>query len=341
VAEAWTCSRCSTVNEPSYVVCHECGQVRPDLDRAAMAGESPPQAPADSPPPAKAIPDVAPPAQATTSADSDPAAAAAIAAGSIPGWTPPAEWTRPAEGGASPAGPSEGWAASQGAASEGAALQGAASQGVGTSGGTTPQGAPAWGGQWASPESLQPPPPAPPTDPAAIPGWSGAEAPRRSWFQRIPAGWLVVAVLVVGGALVGWYVNAGRSSSGDITKAGDLNATDLRVGDCFDLKDPNVDTIDDVRALPCTTEHTYELFFRGTMPDGDYPTDDAFDAWMSANCVPAFGTYVGRAYGQSTLEVYYLVPSDDAWRSGDRSIQCAVYPSNNAHPTTSLKGSQQ
>jgi hypothetical protein len=151
----------------------------------------------------------------------------------------------------------------------------------------------------------------------------------------------VVGVLVVGGALVGWYVNAGRSSSGDINKAGDLNATDLRVGDCFDLKDPNVDTIEDVRAVPCTTEHSYELFFRGTMPESDYPTDDAFDAWMSANCVPAFDTYVGRPYQQSTLGVYYLVPSDDAWRSGDRSIQCALYPSNNAHPTTSLKGSQQ
>jgi len=36
-----------------------------------------------------------------------------------------------------------------------------------------------------------------------------------------------------------------------------------------------------------------------------------------------------------------MVPTDDGWRSGDRSIQCALYPQNKAHPTTSLKGSQQ
>jgi len=335
VAEAWTCSRCGTVNEPSFVVCHGCGQVRPDLDRAAMAGANAPTPSDDGAASAGATPDIAPPAPGPSGAEPDPAAAAAIAAGSIPGWTPPAEWTRPADTESSPAGPSEGWAASQGAAAPGSAPPGGT-----TPGSTTPQGAPAWGGQVASPEGFQPPPP-PPTDPAAIPGWSGAEAPRRSWFQRIPAGWLIVAVLVIGGALVGWYFNAGRSSSGDINKAGDLHATDLRVGDCFDLKNPNVDTIEDVRAVPCTSDHTYELFFRGTMPEGDYPTDDAFDSWMSSNCIPAFNTYVGRSYDQSNLEVYYMVPTDDGWRSGDRSIQCALYPQNNAHPTTSLKGSQQ
>jgi len=335
VAEAWTCSRCGTVNEPSFVVCHECGQVRPDLDRAAMAGANAPARSDDSPPPAGALPDVAPPPQGPSSTQPEPAAAAAIAAGSIPGWTPPAEWTRPAETGSTPAGPSEGWAASQGVASQGAAGPGSTSPS-----GTTTQPAPLWGGQVASPEGLQAAPP-PPMDPAAIPGWSVAEAPRRSWFRRIPAGWLIVAVLVIGGGLVGWYFNAGRSSSGDITKAGDLNATDLRVGDCFDLKDPNVDTIEAVRAVPCTTDHTYELFFRGTMPAGDYPTDQGFDSWMSANCIPAFDTYVGRSYDQSNLEVYYMVPTGDGWRSGDHSIQCALYPRNNAHPTTSLKGSQQ
>lgn len=326
MAEGWTCSRCGRVNDPSFVVCHGCGQLRPDLDSLAAAGAKPASGEPPIPPEAAVPPSgVTPP---------DPAAAAAIAAGSIPGWTPPAEWTRPADGGGPPASPSEGWAASQGAGST-AGTAGASGLGSST------QGPPAWGGVVASPERLQPPPPAAPTDPDAIPDWSAAPATRRSWFQRIPVGWIIVAALVLGGALVGWYFNAGRSSSGDINKAGDLQATDLRVGDCFDLKDPNVDTIDDVRAVPCTTQHTYELFFRGTMPSGDYPTDDAFDAWMSANCLPAFDSYVGRTYDQSTLEVYYLVPSDDAWRSGDYSIQCALYPQNNAHPTTSLKGSQQ
>jgi hypothetical protein len=316
VAEAWTCSRCGTVNEPSFVVCHECGQVRPDLDRTAAAG-------AIEPPAVDA--GVTPPVPAPIPAEVDPAAVAA--AGGIPGWTPPPEWTRSPAGSGSPLGPSEGWAAGQGTdPSDESPVSGTGSAGAG----------------WAPPEAMQVAPPAVATTASdGVPGWTAAPPPQRSILRRIPIGWLIVIVLVAGGALVGWYFNAARSSSGEIDKAGDLHATDLRVGDCFDLKDANVDAINDVRAVPCTTQHTYELFFLGKMPDGDYPTDDAFDAWTTTNCAPAFTSYVGRPYEQSALEVYFLVPSKDSWGSGDRTVQCAVYPRNNAHPTTSLKGSQQ
>jgi putative regulator of septum formation len=323
VAEAWTCSQCGTVNKPSFVVCHECGQVRPDLDRTPTAG-MPESHAAD----ATVTPLASPldsPIDSPVQPEGDPAAAAA--AGGIPGWTPPPEWTRAPAGSASPAGPSEGWAASQGTnAPDQSAVSSAGSSSAG----------------WAWPDTSHVPSPgvAPPAA-DAMPGWTAAAAPQRSILRRIPIGWLIVIVLVAGGAVVGWYFNAARSSSGEIDKAGDLKATDLRVGDCFDLKDANVDAIDDVRAVPCTTQHTYELFFAGRMPDGDYPSDDAFDAWTTTNCAPAFTTYVGRPYEQSTLEVYFLVPSKDSWGSGDRTVQCALYPQNNAHPTTSLKGSQQ
>ena len=48
---------------------------------------------------------------------------------------------------------------------------------------------------------------------------------------------------------------------------------DLRVGDCFDLKDPTADQIEDVKAVPCTTEHEFELFYVGAMGKGSHPTD--------------------------------------------------------------------
>ena len=42
-----------------------------------------------------------------------------------------------------------------------------------------------------------------------------------------------------------------------------MTAADLRVGDCFDLKDPAADEIDDVTAGPCTAAHEFEMFFVG------------------------------------------------------------------------------
>jgi hypothetical protein len=331
VAEAWTCSQCGAVNEPSFVVCHECGQVRPDLDRAAVAAATEPSAevPADIPAASAAASPTPAEPLATDSTD-----VVAGTADSSPAWTPPTEWRQPTTPGGFPAGPSEGWAATQ-------PTQPNASTAPPT-GWATPDASAAPPTGWASPGAVTTPGQvAPPPAPGALPGWTTGPPRQPSMLRRIPIGWIVVIVLIAGGALVGWYVNAARSSTGEIDKAGDMSATDLRVGDCFDLKDPSEDTIEDVRAVPCTTQHTYELFFRGDMPNGDYPTDDAFDSWTTSNCDPAFATYVGRSYEQSTLEVYYLVPTSDAWASGDRSVQCALYPSNDTHPTTSLKGSQQ
>ena len=117
-----------------------------------------------------------------------------------------------------------------------------------------------------------------PTPSQAITGWvppgddrtAAAPAGLPLW-RRIPIGWLVVAVFIAGGAIVGWYFNAGRSQSGEITRSGDMMAVDLRVGDCFDLKDPSADEVEDVTASPCTVAHEFEMFFVGSLPEGCFP----------------------------------------------------------------------
>jgi len=182
-------------------------------------------------------------------------------------------------------------------------------------------GADASRGAWDPAAELAAPPP-------AIPLW-----------RRIPFGWIVVGVLVFGGAIGGLIFNAARGSSGEITKAGDLTAGDLRAGDCFDLKDPSAQEIGDVKAVPCTTEHEYEAFFVGAMPEGDYPTEAAFTAWLEANCAPAFASYVGKPYDDSELDIFWLQPTNESWTNGDRSIQCAVYHPQIPRLTESLKGS--
>ena len=50
-----------------------------------------------------------------------------------------------------------------------------------------------------------------------------------------------------------------------------------------------------------------------------------FETYVNDNCSPAFGTYVGKPYADSELAIYWLAPTDDGWRAGDHSVQCAVY----------------
>lgn len=184
------------------------------------------------------------------------------------------------------------------------------------------------------------------TPPATIPGWtppgegdgSAADVP---FWRRIPIGWIIVGVLVFGGGVVSWFFGAGRSDSGEITKSGDLTVSDLRVGDCFDLKEPDEDVIEDVTARPCTEEHEYELFYVGSMPAGDYPDEAAINGFVETNCTPAFGTYVGEDYQTSALDFSWLFPTDSGWSDGDRSVQCAVYDPEATRLTESLRGSNR
>jgi hypothetical protein len=162
-------------------------------------------------------------------------------------------------------------------------------------------------------------------------------APVPIW-RRIPLVWILVGAFLLVPAITGVIANAGRASSGEIAKGGDLFASDLRAGDCFDLKDPTAKEIGDVHAVPCTTEHKYETFFTGSMPAGSFPTQAALDDWITGQCDPAYEKYVGMAYQDSHLEVYILTPSPEAWTNGDRLVQCSVYDPNHGRLTQSLKG---
>ena len=156
--------------------------------------------------------------------------------------------------------------------------------------------------------------------------------------------------ILPGGDVVGGNINASRSATGEPEVAPseptqvhtgvatpdeideDLNwdeyniddSVDLRVGDCFNLKDPSADQIEHVKAVPCKTEHDFELFYVGAMAKRSRPTGHAFETYLMQNCSPAFGAYIGKAYKDSDLDYIWLVPTEDAWRSGDRTVQCAV-----------------
>jgi len=170
--------------------------------------------------------------------------------------------------------------------------------------------------------------------------WEQAPAAKPMW-QRLPWGWVLMLVLVGGGAIGGLIFNAGRSDTGEIAKPGDLTVGDLRVGDCYDLKDPTAEELDQVIARPCTHEHEFEMIFVGSLEAGAFPGADGFATYVDEHCLAAFETFVGTPYADSRLDVFWLEPTQAAWTAGDRSVQCAVYDPRNARLIGSLKGSRE
>jgi len=179
------------------------------------------------------------------------------------------------------------------------------------------------------------------TPPAEAPGqaqaWSPVVPPKPGVLGGLLRrfAWVgVVAAFAIGAAIF----NAQRDDSGQITKGGTLAINELRVGDCFDPKDLDVEEANEVDVRRCDENHQFEMMFTGPMQDGGYPTEAQFEDFVGASCLPAFDEYVGVAYEASRLEVYWYFPVEGAWGDGDRLIQCAVYDPLDSQIVGSLRG---
>lgn len=172
------------------------------------------------------------------------------------------------------------------------------------------------------------------------PSWQAGTVPASATRRRrlpVPIGLLVIAGFVIVSGVYSWLNDAGRSSTGEIDRAGQLQVGDLRVGDCFDLANPDAEQVDQVTARPCAEAHGYELVFADTMPAGEYPTDAEFQAYVEQFCNPAFGAYVGLDYNLSSLELSWFYPTSAGWTHGDRKVQCAIFDPQQDQVSGSLR----
>jgi Septum formation len=138
-------------------------------------------------------------------------------------------------------------------------------------------------------------------------------------------------------AFGGYLFAAQRGDNGEITQGGSLPIADVREGDCFDLPESESEETNDVDARLCDEAHQFEMMFVGDMPAGDYPVESAFETFVADACLPAFETYVGLAYEDSALDIFWFYPTADTWDSGDQSVQCAVYDPLESELTSSVE----
>ncbi|KOV28959.1 membrane protein [Streptomyces sp. XY152] len=111
----------------------------------------------------------------------------------------------------------------------------------------------------------------------------------------------------------------------------------LAEGECFDSPGGLEGWTADADRVPCGREHDGEVFAVVTLPDGRYPGDDSLTDTADERCHDLQDVYVMDPWAlPGHVQVYYLVPSRESWRFGDREITCVF---GDRDPRQTLTGS--
>ena len=123
--------------------------------------------------------------------------------------------------------------------------------------------------------------------------------------------------------------------------AHNLSVFALRVGACLNPPTKVVAQVSTLSVTSCRAPHTEEVYALVKDHAGStYPGPQKLQSFANAQCLQAFGSYVGVPYQRSSLFYTYLLPSVRSWSSGDRTITCLV-TTTGAKLTRSVKGSKQ
>jgi hypothetical protein len=107
--------------------------------------------------------------------------------------------------------------------------------------------------------------------------------------------------------------------------AGAVNVIDLEVGDCLADSVPTGGEVVSVETVPCSEPHSEEVYAVVTLPEGDFPGDEAVAVQGDEGCTAEFESFVGLPYEESALYFSYLTPSEESWSEGHREVVCSVY----------------
>ena len=101
-------------------------------------------------------------------------------------------------------------------------------------------------------------------------------------------------------------------------------STWIEVGDCFN--EAAGDVVSDIPTVPCTDAHDYEVFADFEIDLANYPGDDEVSRLADEGCYAPFGTYVGTAFENSSLDFSFYTPTKDGWNNyDDRLVSCILF----------------
>ncbi|MET9965662.1 DUF4190 domain-containing protein [Streptomyces sp. NPDC006356] len=106
--------------------------------------------------------------------------------------------------------------------------------------------------------------------------------------------------------------------------SGEGTAYALAKGDCFDTPGGDLEgDAYDVSEVSCAGAHDAEVFAVVRLPGGSFPGDDDIERTADDKCYTLRDGYAMDTWAvPDDVDVYYLVPSRQSWRVGDREITC-------------------
>ena len=119
--------------------------------------------------------------------------------------------------------------------------------------------------------------------------------------------WLLPVV-----ALIAYGLTFGRGTAG---------VEDLKVGDCL-AEIPDSAQVWTVKTVACEEPHTGEVFAQVTVPDVDFPGQDAIIEEYEGRCEPELGIYSPAAAEDMSIALYSLYPGEETWDRGHRTVTC-------------------
>ncbi|MFE8988223.1 DUF4190 domain-containing protein [Streptomyces collinus] len=130
------------------------------------------------------------------------------------------------------------------------------------------------------------------------------------------AGIVLWAVVLTTGAASGVWEGFKDGARGN-------ESLSLAKGDCFDAPGGLEGDTYDVDRVPCEGWHDGEVFAVVTLPGGAFPGDARITGIADEKCYALQGRYAMDTWAMpADVDVYYLLPSRESWRFGDRAITC-------------------
>ena len=155
--------------------------------------------------------------------------------------------------------------------------------------------------------------------------------------------WIFYVVLFVGAAAYHMTTSADRDASGAIVDGGNVDAFQLRLGDCIDdtssLLGDGGGEVDTLPGVPCSEPHDNEVYAVFNVSFDSYPPEEEMFEQAFTSCHERFEPFVGKDYESSSLDILTLYPTEDSWNlNNDREVVCAVFDLNANKLTGSAKG---
>ncbi|MER6348554.1 DUF4190 domain-containing protein [Streptomyces sp. NPDC001595] len=124
-----------------------------------------------------------------------------------------------------------------------------------------------------------------------------------------------------------WAVSLSTGIAGDFWEgfkegaAGDTLTVEK--GECFDSPGGLEGVTYDLDVVPCDGEHDGEVFASVALPEGGFPGDDHLTDVAEDKCYTLQSDYALDLWAlPEHVDVYYLTPTRQSWRLGDREITC-------------------